>query len=352
MRRRRALAAVFICLLAAPAAAQARLPSEFWGVTYGFPSFPERDLTRMKRGDVDSVRWTLFWPAVQSAPGQFNWATPDRIIGDLASRGIRTLPTVLGSAKFAAKSWNRPPVRTKRARRAWRRFLVAAADRYGPGGVYWTTAYPVQHPGAAPVPVTSWQIWNEPNLSTYFQPRPSPSRYAKLLRISHKAIASSQPDAHIVLAGMPGLVSFSAALFLDRLYKKGHVKRAFDVAAIHPYSNNMRDLRSQLHSLRWVMKRHGDRHTDVWITEIAWGSKRHGNLNVGRRGQKRMLSRSFKEILHHRHRWHVRRVFWFTWRDPKTYGGQCPWCGYAGLFDSKDRAKPSWHAYQKFSARG
>ena len=54
--------------------------------------------------------------------------------------------------------------------------------------------------GATPLPIQSWQIWNEPNLAKYFAPQPSVSEYARLLEISQAAIRGQDPQAQIVLA--------------------------------------------------------------------------------------------------------------------------------------------------------
>ena len=77
---------------------------------------------------------------------------------------------------------------------------------------------------AKPLPIRSWQIWNEPNLPKYFAPHPSPREYARLLQISHDAIKSRDPWARIVLAGMPGHGDMEAWDFLDRLYSVAGIK--------------------------------------------------------------------------------------------------------------------------------
>src|SRR5215217_637106 len=60
-----AMAAVLMCCSSA-STASARAPSDFWGVAYGGQAFQERDLQRMHGARIAEVRWTIFWPAVQS----------------------------------------------------------------------------------------------------------------------------------------------------------------------------------------------------------------------------------------------------------------------------------------------
>ena len=71
-------------------------------------------------------------------------------------------------------------------RKAWtQKFLEAAVKRYGPGGEFWATSTPapapvVQYEPAVPrpLPIRTWQIWNEANFF-YFAYPASPQRYAR-----------------------------------------------------------------------------------------------------------------------------------------------------------------------------
>jgi hypothetical protein len=49
----------------------------------------------------------------------------------------------------------------------WGRFVYEAIMRYGPGGTFWTdTAY---H-GLTYLPITEWEVWNEPNVTGSWEP--------------------------------------------------------------------------------------------------------------------------------------------------------------------------------------
>jgi len=343
-------------MLASASAAEASVNPKFWGVHYRSSDNLRWDVQRMDQGKVGTVRLALSWPQVERSLGHFDWWVPDRIIGALTSRGITVLPYVYGSPAYAADEPTTPPLDSDIVRWEWKEFLRRAVDRYGPGGYYWRAGGPYHSrygAGAPEGPIRAWQIWNEPNLYNYFTPRPSASKYATLLRISHDAIKSQDPHAKIVLAGMPGLIGLTTGLrFLDDLYKQG-IKRDFDVAALHPYSETMREFSYQMNQYRSVMRRYVDGQTPLWITEMGWGSERpDGHLNVGLRGQKRMLRNSFKLILHNRKRWRIGRVIWFEWRDPPRdipdHGG-CSFCLSSGLFRYALKPKPAWGVYQHFT---
>ena len=99
----------------------------------------------------------------------------------------------------------------------------------GPAAATGSNTYRQQYGASAtPLPIQSWQIWNEPNLKKYFTPgenvNQSAQKYAELLQISHDAITSQDPKAEIVLAGMPGYGDSKAWVFLDHLYEVPGVK--------------------------------------------------------------------------------------------------------------------------------
>jgi hypothetical protein len=80
-------------------------------------------------------------------------------------------------------------------RDAFARFAGAAARRYGPGGTYWR-----EHPAVHEQPIRAWQIWNEPNLSSFWGPYPSAHRYGELVKAAAARIRAEDPDAEVVLA--------------------------------------------------------------------------------------------------------------------------------------------------------
>ena len=345
--------ALGISLVPGEASAAAVVRSEFFGIVQAGAPGP-RDLNGLARARVHSERFMLNWGSVQRKDdGSFNWWGPDRQIGALASHGIRAVPVLWGNPGWVYGSPARPPLDRPRDALAWQDLLKAAVARYGPGGTYWTTRYRRQYGAhATPLPIVSWQIWNEPNLGKFFAPYPSPTKYAQLLRISHDAIKSVDPKAQIVLAGMPGYGDVTAWRFLYSLYSVPGIDRYFDAAALHPYAKDLEHFKRQIQRFRTVMKNHHDAGTPLWISEIAWGSAppdRFG-INKGPAGQAQLLRGAFRLLLTHRAAWNVQRVFWYHWRDPRRSQANCSFCGSAGLATFKHRMKPAYSAFASFSA--
>jgi polysaccharide biosynthesis protein PslG len=316
-----------------PAGAHARGRS-FWGVVDGPTAQTNRDLRLMRRGGVGTDRFVLWHSVVQ----QSGWSSYDRFIGKLARKRIRALPDLFTGGGYS------PPI-SGNARQSWVQFAHNAAARYGPGGSFWHA-----HPRLPKRPVRAWQVGNEPSLPKYW-PTKSPVRdYATFLKITHDAIRGVNSHATIVLAGLPGVVvdrPYRGWKFLNKLYRVGGVKGDFNVAAFHPYAHHLRDLAPQMRKFRHVMRRHGDKHTPVWITEFGYGSgRRDGRLNFGKKGQARMLRKTFRAFAHKRRRWNVRGVVWYQWRDPAQQNPDCSFCSTSGLLHSNLRPKPAYRAFK------
>jgi hypothetical protein len=148
---------------------------------------------------------------------------------------------------------------------------------------------------------------------------------------------------------MPGYVGMHAWDYLDRLYRRPGIKRRFDAVALHPYAPDVKHVMLQIKRVRRVMREHGDGGSGIWITELGWGSDPPDRfeVNAGIRGQKRKLERVLPRLIRERHRWHLKHVLWFDWRDPLPGQGRCSFCDSAGLFWHNETPKPAWRAFKR-----
>ena len=327
-------------------------PAEFFGIDKG-TVLDAKDIQTMRQGGVDTLRFLFLWGPAEPKKGHFVWAPTDQLVGNLAAAGVRPLPFLYGVPAWLGPKPAEPPLGSPKEALLWQRFLTSAVKRYGPGGTYWTEVYPKQHPDADPLPITAWQVWNEPNLPKYFAASPPVEKYAQLLKISRDAIIAQDPKATIVLAGLPGYGTPDTAWqFLGKLYDRPGFKRNYDAVALHPYARNADQLQFEIKKLRSAMEKHGDGQTPLWLTELGWGSGPPNRFGLNKRlsGQAQLLSQSFELITKNRETWHVQRVFWFDWRDPPKGAPQsCSFCSTAGLLKNNREPKPSWSAYMRFS---
>ena len=127
------------------------------------------------------------------------------------------------------------------------------------------------------------------------------------------------------------------------------IRHRFEGVALHPYAGSYQQLRPQIEEVRQVLRRNHDGRKGLWITELGWSSERPSRddaFAVGWRGQARQLRGAFRLLRHNQRRWRIRRVYWFSVDD---LDGSCNFCGGSGLFRSRSRAKPAWHAYVHFA---
>jgi len=158
-----------------------------------------------------------------------------------------------------------------------------------------------------------------------------------------------------MFAGMPGYSKdVNAWDFLRRVYRKHGVGNAFEIAALHPYGHTVHQMLREIQRVRTVMRKHGDRRKPMWITEIGWGSLPEKatpyHLTKGKKGQKRILKHAFRALKKKRHHFHIKRVLWFNFRDPR--GGtveSCSFCSSAGLLNFDYSSKPAWRAFKRFT---
>jgi hypothetical protein len=333
--------------------ADANAPRSFFGIA------PEEQLTdtdfaRMAAGNVGRFRLVISWPAVETAPGLYDWSRYDGTMRQLAINRIEPVAVVLGTPRHYEDKVTTAPVRNQKALDAYAAFVRAAAERYGPRGTFWTRLA-LTDPAASPAPVKIWQIWNEQNSSVFWTPKPNIGDYAKLLRRSAGVLRAVDPNAEIMVGGMFATPQSRGAItsfeYLSKLYRKGGMKDAIDIVGIHPYGPTVADVERQLARTRKVMRKAGQGRDSTYVTEIGWGSDKRlrSQLTASPRKQAELLRRSFRMLIANRGRWNLRGAFWYTWRDPRNYGGACRWCLSAGLFDGDFDPKPAWRAFTRLT---
>jgi hypothetical protein len=339
-----------IALHSATAHAGKPAPRSFFGVVPNH-GLKASDYQMIKQANVGAARVSLFWKAIELRNDQFYWDATDGMIGGFAASGIRSLPQLFGSPAWVADDVMAPPVESPAQQAEWMEFVSEAVRRYGPGGTYWRTAYRLQFPGAQPMPITTWQIWNEENGPKHFYPRPDVNRYATLLRISRAAISGRDPGASILTGGIvstpTGEGGVPAWRYVRNLLKVGGT---FDHVALHPYARNAREIASHVKKMRRALKKGRKKKAQVWITEVGWSSDPSGvspKLSTTVERQAKRLAKTYKKLKKKRKKWRIGGVYWYTWRD--FGGGVCSWCPHAGLVTSSLEPKPAFNAYARIA---
>jgi hypothetical protein len=349
-----------------------KAPKGFFGIVPQTP-VTEMDAKYMAAGGIEAIRAPLIWPAVQpTRNGPYNWAAFDPVVEEATRQGLSVLPFVIATPKWVAKKETTLPIGNATQRKAYVKFLRAAAERYGPGGAFWVEHSPKKireeqakeqkgpiyelpgahlKPIAKPMPIKTWQVWNEANFF-YFAYPVDPIAYAKLLKLSTPVIKKAVPGAKVILTGLFGMPKagakrgMPAAEFLERIYAVPGIKRYFDGIALHPYAIDSEQLEELVEATHQVTVDNKDR-VPLYITEMGWGSQNDFHINAfehGVRGQVEELKKAYTYLLENRTKLDLKQVYWFSWKDlPES----CTFCDSVGFFKSGPgfRAKPSWRAF-------
>jgi hypothetical protein len=231
------------------------LPEERWG------SF----LQPLSTGRMTIHRIQADWFIVEpKAPvgGVHSWqwnagggrSSMDWTIAQLASRGLRAVPTLNNSPTWARGSGSNLP---DASFDAFANFATAYIQRYGVGGTFWA-----EHPELPQLPATHFELWNEANSTNFWTGKPDAAAYARFLKAVYPKVKAAAP--HAVL--MPSIGWPDAANYLGQLASNGAAP-FMDAVAFHPYAPTARAMFSLVAALRGTLASIGRADLPVWITE-------------------------------------------------------------------------------------
>jgi hypothetical protein len=239
----------------------------------------------------------------------YHWAAFDRVVNRERAAGLQVLGLLDYSNTWGYRSHATMP-------RAGMRRLSADFARYA--------AAVVRHFRGR---ISRWEIWNEPNLKTFWRPAPDPAAYARLLTAAYGAIKRVDPHATVVIGGMSGV----DLRFLHAVTAR---TKAFDAIAVHPYRVVPEDrLLRQIAALR----RFGH---PLWFTEIGWPAGNGCSVCTDEETQAGDLVRFFTLAAAAG----VRHTFWYDLRDDPHAPGNPE--GHFGLLHRDLAGKPAFAAYQ------
>ena len=218
------------------------------------------------------ARADALWEASEPQPPQngvhhYDWTFDDRIAGALAAHHLRWLPIIDYSAPWAQSvpgQDHSPPASDN----DYAAYAAAFASRYGAGGSFWRL-----HPQLEPLPVDTYEIWNEPDSRYFWYPKPDATRYLQLYMAARDAIAAVQPGATVIVGGLS-----SAATFIPELVSAGPDPK-LDGVGIHPYGPNPQAVLSSVQSARAALSVAGLGSVPLYVTEFGWSSRPPGGLH-------------------------------------------------------------------------
>jgi len=241
------------------------LPSDSW----------DRHLSAMSRGGLQIVRLDAPWAVAEPQPpdratGQhrYDWKSFDSWVTEYARHGLRWLPIVSYSSSWSGQvvgDQNSPPARLD----YYAAYAAALARRYGRGGSFWR-----EHPELPQLPVTRYELWNEPNAVQFWHPQDrAPELYADLYMAARSALRRVDPGARAIVGGLALVNSgvMSQNDFVERMYRhRRELRGNVDAVGFHPYSPTVADVYGKLREFRQTLARVGAGGVPIEITEVGW----------------------------------------------------------------------------------
>jgi hypothetical protein len=288
-----ALAAAVASSVCPAAAASASAPGvDYAGVNiqtlvFEFPqsSWPAQ-LDGVAAAGIRLARFDALWQAAEPNPPsgeehRYRWWRFDPVVALMAQRGIRWLPIIDYSARWAAAGAD--PSSPPRSPEPFAVYAGAVAARYGEKGSFWR-----EHPELPRLPVTDYEIWNAPNNSTHWYPSPDPAAYADLYLAARRAVRAADPEARVWIGGLAGE---NASSFLREMYsRRPGLRGNVDVAGLHPYGANPSQVFGWVGDLRATLDALGEVDVPIAVTELGWATSGSG---AGRRIPDNVRARYF-----------------------------------------------------------
>lgn len=274
-------------LLAAVPLPKLAIPNAF-GANIHFRGEPE-DLDLIHDGGFKFIRMDLTWSGVERKKGVYDFEKIgyDALTEGCTKRGIRLLYILDYSNKLYESHRS---VRTDAGRKAFAAFAQAAAKRYAGKGIL-------------------WEIWNEPNIKTFWTPQPSVNDYCKLVEITAPIVKKADPSGLVVAPATSG-IPFK---WLEDCFKKGLLKW-IDVLSVHPYrSQPPETVIKDYARLRKLIKRYAPENKKIPIISGEWG---YSNINwnksrLSNEKQAQYLVREFIINLYQE----IPVSIWYDWKN-------------------------------------
>ena len=233
----------------------------------------------MADSGLELVRRDASWDAAEpQAPEggrhSYVWDRFDREVAAYARHGLRWLPIVDYSTPWSgaiAGDVFSAPARTG----DFAAYAGALAERYGAGGSFWA-----EHPELPRLPVTRFEIWNEPNAELFWHPTErAAERYAELYLAARAAIRQVDPSARVLVGGLAlgnqGVLDendFIATMVRHR----PELVDAVDAVAFHPYAATADGVIAKIRAFRETLERLGLGRAPLEITEVGWTTTKTG----------------------------------------------------------------------------
>jgi polysaccharide biosynthesis protein PslG len=230
---------------------------------------PEKTYGHLAALGAKWARLQTGWSRCETKEGVFDFAWLDEVVNNVIAAGVKPWFNVgYGNKLYSPDAPHESAVGQvplydgERGVNAWKRFLSELAEHFKDR---------IEH----------WEIWNEPNISSFWHPKhkSSPTEYTRLVSISAEAIRSKHPKAQIAAC-----VSGIAPQFIEDCLKAG-MGQHISIFAIHPYNRQdgvvpEKNYAAMVGQLREITRRFAP-HVRLWQGECGVPSQAESQMSHG-----------------------------------------------------------------------
>lgn len=314
-----------------------------WAFFYT-PDQIDQALDMMVDAGINRVRLNWSWKDIEPEQGEFHWERFDLVAQKATDHNIELLPILLAVPPWSstapdelkAEYGNLAPVDRYRPAEMddWLNYVQLAVERYDADGVDDAEDSPR---------IGFWEVWNEPNVNSFWPPAVDVPEYADLLQATYTTIKATDPTATVVLGGLsgPGIDAHGDG-FIPRLYELG-AGDYFDVVSvhmyIHPTQGDLADLQTSLEATRAILNIYDNEDKPIWLTEIGWSDAENawGQPTASEGEIAAFLTALFHTELP------VDAIFWYNFRN--IFGRSPEVEHHFGLLNTDFSPKPAFEAY-------
>lgn len=299
----------------------------------------------MEAMGVQWVRFDIAWTDVQSGgSSSYNWAPYDAVVNAARQHSLKILAILDYAPKWAQQSscagqFACPPNGTS----SFATYAAAAVNHYKSLGV------------------STWEIWNEPNISGFWL-KPSPSAYAALLKASYTAIKQADPSSFVISAGVAPAATdgtnYTQYDFIQGMYAAG-AHGFFDALGDHPYcysdhagclgtpdGNEWWEMSQTPQNLRSLMTANGDSNKKIWMTEFGAPTGGDPSVQYTEAQQAQMMQQAY--TLTAGYSW-AGPLFWYSYQDGGTHQSTVE--DWFGVLRADGSQKPSYTTYRQLTGK-
>ncbi|MEO7934182.1 MAG: beta-galactosidase [Chthoniobacterales bacterium] len=236
------------------------------------------------------VKWARVqtgWAKTEQQEGVYEFAWLDEIVDKLIERGVKPWLSLSYGNRLYTESASPagvgfPPIHTEKERRAWQNYVEAVVSHF---------RNRLDH----------YEVWNEPDLLSFWKPLPRASEYVDLVRLSAESVRKHQPEAKMIGGAIAWGMTPWSIKFLEDCLKLG-IHEWVDIVSYHGYKSiPERHSMQEFPAFRHILNKYkptlglwqGESGVQSYVPEKARGVGALSTMKFSEAIQARMLLRRF-----------------------------------------------------------